>query len=131
MNNYVKDFDNWNKEKKLLNDRKKFFYFKERQIWWCSFGVNVGYEIDGKHEQFERPALVIKRLGKYNAIVVPLTSTNKESKNFISYEFQGEIKSANISQVRMIDARRFQRKLGMMPEEKFQEIKNKLIELIK
>jgi mRNA interferase MazF len=120
---YRKEFDKWNAEKKDINRRDKIFYFKERQIWWCSFGVNVGYEIDGKHSQFERPALVIKRLGKYNAIVVPLTSTIKNDRHFISYELQGKKKSANIAQVRMIDARRFQRKLGTMPEDSYTEIK--------
>jgi len=25
--------------------------FSEREIWWCSVGVNVGHEADSKHEQ--------------------------------------------------------------------------------
>ncbi|MDR0299066.1 MAG: hypothetical protein LBI13_03170 [Streptococcaceae bacterium] len=51
---YQKEFDFWNNEKKHLNNREKAFYVKEREIWYCSLGVNVGYEIDGKHEQFEK-----------------------------------------------------------------------------
>ncbi len=92
--------------------------------------MNVGYEIDGKHGQFERPALVIKRLGKYNALVVPLTPTLKNDDYFVAYELQGKKKAANVAQVRVVDVRRFQRKLGMMPETAFDEIKKRLISLI-
>ncbi len=31
---------------------------------WCSIGINVGDEEDGKNELYERPVLVIK---KFNA----------------------------------------------------------------
>ncbi len=54
-NNYVKDFDGWNSSKKLvdISDRQVFGY--PREVWWCSLGVNIGAEVDGKNEEdFER-----------------------------------------------------------------------------
>ena len=42
-----KDFDSWNEKKKILNNNDVSFYH-EREVWWCSLGVNVGYEQNGK-----------------------------------------------------------------------------------
>ena len=73
-----KDFDTWNKEKKYLqtvdSDR---FLFEERDIWWCSIGVNLGSEEDGKNKFFERPVLIAKKFNSRMAWVVPITSTNR------------------------------------------------------
>ena len=43
-----KDFDGWNKEKKNVNNNGTQKLFHEREIWWASFGVNIGREQDGK-----------------------------------------------------------------------------------
>jgi hypothetical protein len=34
---------------------KKFFYFREKEIWWACLGANIGFEQNGKNENFERP----------------------------------------------------------------------------
>lgn len=47
---YGKDFDKWNKIKKRLNaniDSSNPFP-KERWVWLCVVGVNVGFEQDGR-----------------------------------------------------------------------------------
>jgi mRNA interferase MazF len=54
-----KDFDRWNKKKKALNETDFTDYVHEREVWWCALGVNVGLEADGKHDNFERPVLVL------------------------------------------------------------------------
>lgn len=119
---YKKDFDKWNIEKQKLNNRKNVPYFKERDIWWVSFGVNIGYEIDGKNDEFERPAVILSKQGNNNALVVPLTSTVKESYYLVPYIWRGQKKSANVGQIRAIDAKRLLRKMGMMPEAYFSEV---------
>ncbi len=58
-----KKFDNWNDVKKNLHGEHKAIIFKERDIFWVSIGVNIGYEQDGKGEIFSRPVVVVK---KYN-----------------------------------------------------------------
>ena len=55
-----KDFDKWNERKKALNDRERIL-FNPREIWWCSFGVNIGSEQDGSGDNFERPVIIIKK----------------------------------------------------------------------
>ena len=63
----MKDFDNWNKEKKILESTaNETLVFHEREIWWCSIGLNVGDEQDGKNDYFERPVLVIRKFNKKN-----------------------------------------------------------------
>ena len=57
-----KDFDEWNKRKKDLH-YKHFSNskFQEGEIWWCGAGLNIGHEIDGKHDTFERPFYILKK----------------------------------------------------------------------
>ena len=51
MSENFKNFDGWNVKKKLADAKlSNAPFFKERDIWWMSIGINVGYEEDGKHE---------------------------------------------------------------------------------
>lgn len=61
----IKLFDIWNGNKKKLDGRKSsqsFTNFKEREIWFCSVGKNIGTELNGRYEKrndtFSRPVLV-------------------------------------------------------------------------
>ena len=40
----LKNFDEWNGQKKKVHNRDEQIIFHEREIWWCSLGVNVGVE---------------------------------------------------------------------------------------
>ena len=55
----LKSFIEWTKLKIKIHFRKENVYFKEREIWWASLGMNIGYEENGKNETFERPTLVL------------------------------------------------------------------------
>lgn len=59
-----KDFDVWNNKKKELNNAVFNSYVHAREIWWCSIGINVGDEEDGKNSMFERPVLIIKKFNQ-------------------------------------------------------------------
>jgi ABC-type oligopeptide transport system substrate-binding subunit len=80
----LKDFINWIQYKIYLNTRKKFPKFKEGEIWWCSFGINVGIETDGKNDKFNRPVLVFKKFNSQQFLAIPLTSKEKNNDNFIT-----------------------------------------------
>ena len=54
---------------------------KERDIWWCSIGVNIGDEIDGKNELFHRPVLILKKFSSELCLVAP---TSAMARNMIS-----------------------------------------------
>ena len=44
----MKDFQNWHSLKTKLESLEKDELFREREIWWCSIGENIGFEQDGK-----------------------------------------------------------------------------------
>lgn len=122
----MKDFDKWNKVKKklFLKNRVKI---KSRSIWFCNFGINVGYEINGKDKDFIRPALVLVGFGKSGGIVLPLTTSTKKSKFLIHLKGKSRI---NITQIRYFDSKRFYRKVGKLSSTNFDKIKKEFIYLL-
>src|ERR1035437_2426369 len=97
-----KDFDAWNKLKKTIEtDRSDYLSFHEREIWWCSLGVNLGSEENGKNELFERPVLVMKKFNMSTAIIIPLTTKHKESPYYHPIKHDGKTSSVILSQVRL------------------------------
>jgi hypothetical protein len=45
-----KDFPGWHRHKEQLHAQHQTPTFQEREIWWCSVGVNIGHEMDGKNQ---------------------------------------------------------------------------------
>jgi hypothetical protein len=45
-----KDFPGWHYHKERLHAQHHTPTFQEREIWWCSVGVNIGHEMDGKNQ---------------------------------------------------------------------------------
>ncbi len=77
---HIKDFDSWSKEKQNLDSGSRTPFFKERGIWWCVLGVNVGMEIDGKSETFLRPVVILKCINREMVFIIPITSKNSNTK---------------------------------------------------
>lgn len=132
MNKHVKNFDQWNKQKKLINAfaHDENFYFHEREIWWCSLGTNIGIETDGKHEQFERPVLVLKKFYKDMLWVLPLTSHAHEDS--FHHEVRHEFGNSwvMLTQIKTVDSKRLLRKLGTVSQKDFVEIQETLCAFI-
>lgn len=72
-----KNFDTWNKRKKVIHEAQTQRRFQEGEIWWCAAGLNIGHEIDGKNETYERPFYILKKCSRGMCIGVPCTSTQK------------------------------------------------------
>jgi mRNA interferase MazF len=82
---YIKYFDRWNEQKKVRESSKEVsLVFHEREIWWCSIGVNIGDGEDGKNELFERPVPILKKFNRKIALVLPMSKRVKENKSDIS-----------------------------------------------
>lgn len=127
---YIKDFDKWNNVKKVLNKKSIVFGFHEKEIWWASFGVNVGNEQDGNSSNFERPVLIIKKFSNTTFLCAPL-STKKKIERFQSEVIHNDITGyALLDQIKVIDIKRLLRKIGVIRKEELDVIKNKLKELI-
>ena len=127
MKNYLKDFDRWNELKKKLHIRNEEILFHEREIWWCSLGINVGFEENGKNEMFERPVLILRKFNKYILWIIPLTRSKKDGDYYYRIT-QGEEDDSVVilSQIRLISSKRLLRKMRMLKEPEFEDIKNKV-----
>ena len=114
-----KDFNRWNEVKKHTDEERPRFYTL-REIWWCRLGVNVGEEQDGRGVQFLRPVLIIQGLGPVACFVAPLTTSHREHPFRIPIGLvDGKEARVNISQMRVIDTRRFVEKIGFLEKPTF------------
>jgi len=100
--------------------------FQTREIWWVNLGVNIGDEEDGKNFSFERPVLVIRKFNKRLALVVPLSSRLKDSIYYYHFLYDEELRSAMISQIRLISSKRFIRRIGRLNRFNFKAIINEI-----
>lgn len=121
----------WTKLKIRLHISESNIYFREGEIWWASLGANIGYEQDGKHDNFERPILVIKKFNQYILWAVPLTSQIKDDNPYyVKYKFGGKIYSVIISQLRLISVKRLHRKIGMFLDEDYNRVREEIKKLV-
>lgn len=134
MTNVIeKDFDGWNKVKKIThkNDAMPESFPKEREVWWCSVGINVGVETDGKHDTFERPILIVRVFNKEMLWAVPITSTMKDSPFYYPFLFKNEDRSVMLTQIRAISTKRLLRQVDVMSTKDFEKVIEALTGLLK
>ena len=126
-----KKYEEWGKLKENVNNVEFRAFFHEREIWFCYLGENVGYEQDGLGKEFQRPVVIIRKFNNEIFWAIPLTKTIKESPYYFSFQFD-EIttSSAILSQIRLIDARRLSRKIGIISENDFLLLIEKLKALL-
>jgi len=128
-----KDFDGWNEVKKQAHENKMSHesFPKEREVWWCSVGVNVGVETDGKNDTFERPILIVRIFNKEMLWAVPITSTVKDSPFYYPFLFKNEDRSVILTQLRVMSTKRLRRRVDVMSEEDFKNVIEALGNLLK
>lgn len=128
--NNKKDFDRWNIQKKIIDGSENKKTFHEREVWFIKIGENVGFEQNGKGEEFLRPVVVYKKFSKNVFLGIPLTRTIKEGKFYSSFDFKGQASVAILSQIRLFDSKRLSYAAGRMSKGDYGKLKEKLIELI-
>ncbi len=128
----IKRFLEWIKLKeKLHNIQKGPPLVKERDLWWVSFGENVGSEINGKSELFSRPGIILKKLSREFYLVAPTTSQKKEGSWYAEITQEGKYMYVCLHQIRAIDYRRLSSRLGQTDSDDFDKIKAAFSELYK
>lgn len=127
----MKNFDARNTLKKHLHDNRSEFYVKAREIRYMYFWINIGFEEDGKGDDFKRPALVLKKIGNVFA-VLPMTTGGKDTIFYHSLPDTYFKKPSRIilSQFRVVDKSRFIEKIGTVSVQDFLQIKEKLKALV-
>lgn len=125
-------YDNWNVQKQTLEEENtdENLYFKAKDVWWCSIGINVGSESFGKGDKFRRPIVILKRLSEELCVGIPITSKKKFGTWFSTISVNGEERSAMLYQLRTFHTKRLQRKLGELSSADFTNLKQKLENLL-
>jgi mRNA interferase MazF len=127
----IKDFTSWHEEKSTLQEVKIRPGFYEREVWFCVMGANVGYEQDGRGPKFLRPIVVIKKFNNEVLWALPLTTKGKTGKYYFSFKLGEEsISTAILSQLKLIDAKRLEYKIGNISKSDFKSLKSKLTQLL-
>jgi len=131
-----KDYKIWHGKKSLINDLETRPSFHERDIWFCYMGLNVGFEQDGSGNDFMRPVIIIKKFNNEVFWAIPLTKVKYSKKKwpaqyYYEFSFIENVKSAAVlSQIKLVDAKRLARQIGIMPQNQFLEIIEKLKALL-
>ena len=126
-----KDFNKWNENKKHIHAEAENKLYHRQEVWWCSLGVNVGFEQDGVGVEHQRPVLIIKGFSKNTCLIVPLTTSLKKHPLRIPIGLvDGKQASALLSQVRIIDTKRLINKIDFVGGEFFEIIRKAVKELL-
>ncbi|MCR4311174.1 MAG: type II toxin-antitoxin system PemK/MazF family toxin, partial [Candidatus Taylorbacteria bacterium] len=123
----LREFVTWTKLKaKLHLSNTDELYFKNREVWWASVGLNVGFEVKGKGDNFARPVVILKALSPHTCLIIPLTKSVKRKNLFPMgkiTEDQDYESFALLEQVRLIDKKRLEEKIGTVGEEVFTNLR--------
>src|SRR3989344_4164318 len=125
-----KDFQKWHKAKKELDKNLSRLFFHEREVWWCSIGLNIGFEQDGRGKDFARPILIFKKFNNEVFWAIPLSTKIKKGKFYIQIDLgDGVLRVAIISQLRLVDAKRLIDKIATLPSNNYETIQKAVINL--
>lgn len=126
-----KDFCSWCIEKIELHNNRNRVFFHEREVWFASVGVNIGYEQDGKGSKFLRPIIVIKKFNNETLWGITLSSKRKFGKYYFTVNHsKNRISTANLSQLRLVDSKRLHYKMGDISLNDFKVLKERLRDLL-
>jgi len=126
----TKDFQQWHTKKEFLHKEKIRPFFHEGEVWFCSLGANVGFEQDGRGVDFLRPILVVKKFNQELCWGLPLTRSQKQGQYYFSFPLNGQISTAILSQLRLIDGKRLQYRIGDVVADDFGIIRKRLAQLL-
>jgi len=129
-------FNRWNTKKQEINQKIKTIFIKERDIVYINMGKNIGFEQDGKGDEFLRPVIVYKKFNNNIFLGIPLTSTIKQNKYYFNFNFKSKTdgyrqSSAILSQVKLYDVKRVKFRLGIISKNDFENLYNKFIDISK
>lgn len=118
----AKDYKKWHRVKSRIENEFILKKFNTREIWWCALGENIGVEIDGKNQLYQRPVLILLKFNKYMFWAVPLSTQTKEGKIFSPFIHKGKNETALLAQMRLISSKRLVNRMGRVNPQTFKEI---------
>lgn len=122
----LKDFDKWNSVKKKLDASHCVVDFAEKELWWCSIGLNVGSEQHSSSKDFSRPVVIVRKFTRDVFIGVPVTTKIKEERFRYRLIVNNTENDALLMQLRVFDRRRLIRKICVIDSSDFIKLKMQL-----
>jgi len=120
-------FEFWNILKQKVEIKTFAPFFHEREIWWIYLGKNIGFEQDGKGQQFVRPVLIVLKFNNSFFWGIPLSTQKKIGKYYFSFNLFGKKEqTAILSQMRPFSVKRLQTKIGKISRQDFKDLKSKM-----
>lgn len=101
----------------------------ERDVWWISFGENVGSEINGKSKLFSRPGIILKKLTRSFYLVAPTTSQQKEGSWYVPICYDKRITYVCLHHIKTLDSKRLSTKIGRLDPDDFSKVKRAFLAL--
>ena len=126
---HEKDFDGWNENKKRIDAtvHESGPFPKKQWVWVCSMGVNIGFEQNGTSNEFERPAVVVKKFNNQMYWVVPLSSKQKSFDFYYNFtDPLGKPVALISSQLRLVSIKRFKREMYRLSNADFENLLSQL-----
>ena len=117
-------FNEWSKICEVLQSKEIDFFFNKQEIWIAHYGFNIGFEQNGKNQNFERPVLIYKKISKEMFLGMPLTTKYNgeyykfpigkmnEKENFVIWE-----------QLKLMISKRLMYKIGYLDDKFFKQIR--------
>jgi len=128
VSDYVKFIQDWFKLKVLLWNKQSKIVFKQRDIWWCSLGVNLGEEMFGKGKKFTRPVLVFRKFTSNSFLSLPITRQEKQGSWYVEITIHREKRWVMLNQARILDKKRLTNRIGVLDDSDFKKVKERFIE---
>ncbi len=127
------DHDTWVVLKKKIDalcEQQTNFPIKQ-EVWMCALGKNIGFEQNGGGDNFSRPVLVIKKLNNKMYWIVPLSSKQKPFDFYYNFkDMYNKNVSVIIAQIKLVSIKRMQRKMYVLDNVNFTQIKSRLVSIL-
>ncbi len=124
----VQLFKKWFILKIGLYRKEKQLFFKEKELWWCSLGVNVGEEALGKGDKFTRPVLIFKKFTGNSFLGLPITKQEHQGSWYVEITIHKEKRWVMLNQARMLDKKRLTNRVGSLDDKDFLKVKKRFLE---
>ena len=131
FDDYVKLFKDWFKIKISLWRKESRVVFKQGEIWWCSFGMNLGEEIFGKGLKFTRPVLVFRKFTGNSFLGLPLTTHERKGTWYVEITIHRKTNWVMLNQARILDKKRLTNRIGTLDNADFKKVKESFLEFYK
>jgi len=129
---HKKDFQKWHDKKSDVDEKSVRVFFHEREIWFSHLGTNVGFEQDGKGENFGRPVVVFRKFSNEVFWGIPLTTRKKKGKFYFPIDLEDEVhRMAILSQLKLLDSKRLYQKIGVINKDVHEKLEERIVKLCK